>query len=372
MPAPYYYYTYPFGQNADDLTAIPTTAAVDGSVSYYAGWTDPYEYNLLTNPAALPIPRGQMNQLFFDITNNLQEYQQYGSPQWVTGNTVAYPIYARVYYSGVVYENQVAANTVTPGADSSWLAISGASDSIRSGMIVDYAGPIAPSGYLACNGSSVSRSTYPLLLAALTQVQTTTTTISATVTGLTNATTTMYPGMAIESANFSPGTTILSITNATTVVMSTTATAASSTAITFFNWGNGNGSTTFNVPNLNGAVTAGEGGTLVGNPSAQVDVAGQTTGSTTRTLSTANVPAHTHVFTENNTPLVYNGGDVYGLVGGGSGVGVAFTVSSFGTTSTGSQPFTTNVTGTTDNGSGSGSAFGIVQPTAIVIKIIKT
>lgn len=119
-----HYYIYPFGQNADDLTAIPDAAAVDGSVSYFYGWTDPYEYNLITNPAALPIPRGQMNQLFFDITNNIQEYQQYGTPQWVVGNTVSYPIYARVYYLGLVYQSLISSNTNTPGTDLTWQVVS--------------------------------------------------------------------------------------------------------------------------------------------------------------------------------------------------------------------------------------------------------
>jgi hypothetical protein len=119
------YYVYPFGENADDLTAIPTPAAGDGSVSYFAGWTDPYELDLLTNPSALPIPRGQMNQLFFDITNNIQEYQQYGAPQWVSaaqnlGVSLPYPIYATVYHSNILYRNLVAANTATPGADATW------------------------------------------------------------------------------------------------------------------------------------------------------------------------------------------------------------------------------------------------------------
>lgn len=122
MPTPHYF-LYPFGQNADDLTAIPDAPAIDGSVSYYYGWTDPYEYNLLTNPAALPIPRGQMNQLFYDVTLNIQEYQQYGVPAWYS--TISYPIYARVYYSNLVYENQVASNTATPGTDISWLVVSG-------------------------------------------------------------------------------------------------------------------------------------------------------------------------------------------------------------------------------------------------------
>jgi len=260
-----YYYVYPFGQSADDLTAIPTQIAGDGSVSYFQGWTDPYEYNLLSNPAALPIPRGQMNQLFLDITLNIQEYQQYGTPQFVLssqnlGSPLPYPIYARVYYSGQVYENQVAGNTVTPGTDNSWLLISGSSNGTRTGTIIDYAGITAPFGYLACDGSAISRTTYAPLLTALTQTQSVTTTVSATITGLTNCQTTMYPGMHVESPNLPSGTTIVSVNSATSITVSNTA-SAGATTIKFFNWGNGDGSTTFNVPNLLYRGTMGSGGT---------------------------------------------------------------------------------------------------------------
>ena len=145
------YYVYPFGTDADDLTAIPDNAALDGSVSYQDGWTPPYEYNLLTNPAALPIPRGQMNQLFYDITLNIKEYQDYGTPQWVVGNTVEYPIYARVYYGGLVYENQVADNTITPGVDSTWLIVSGASFSNINIQIISSTGTYTPTtGMVGC------------------------------------------------------------------------------------------------------------------------------------------------------------------------------------------------------------------------------
>lgn len=161
------YFLYPFGTDADDLTAIPDAAAVDGSVSYQDGWTPPYEYNLLTNPAALPIPRGQMNQLFYDVTLNIKQYQEYGNPEWVVGNTVEYPIYARVYYLGEVYENQVADNTNTPGTDATWYLISGGG-SVPPGTVLDFAGSgSAPAGFILCDGSAVSRTIYSKLFAAI-------------------------------------------------------------------------------------------------------------------------------------------------------------------------------------------------------------
>lgn len=347
------YYIYPFGQNADDLTAIPAPAAIDGSVSYYYGWTDPYEYDLLTNPAALPIPRGQMNQLFFDITNNLQEYQQYGTPQWVDssqpGYPVSYPIYARVYYSGLVYENQVASNTSTPGSDDTWLLLSGNIRGVPTGTVIDFAGTIPPTGYLFCNGSAVSRSSYSDLMSAITQTQSVTTTISANLT-VTSAQETMYVGMSIESPNFTSGTTILTINSDTSITLSTTATTAGATTITFFNWGNGDGSTTFNIPDLRRNTTAGSGGsgsTILGN------IIGQDGGTETYTLTTNDIPAHTHPADSGNNFIEYSGGSGTNTVSIPPGTLIQFSANTGLNTTT-------------------GTAISLIQPTAIMNKCIKT
>lgn len=297
MPSPYLYFAYAFGEHADDLSAIPVTPAIDGSVSYYYGWTDPYEYNLVTNPAALPIPRGQMNQLFYDITNNLQEYQQYGTPQWVTGNTVSYPIYSRVYYLGVVYESQVASNTVTPGTDATWRVISGNVGGIPIGTTIDFCGPIVPTDFILCDGSGVSRATYASLLSSISQTQngTITNTLN-TVSGL-SSTSAMYgangliPGMAIEGAGIPAGTTILTIVDGTDITMSQNATASGTISIQFFNWGNGNGSTTFNLPSFTRSTSVGSGGTgttTIGN------VLGQSGGEENHVLSEGEMPSHIH------------------------------------------------------------------------------
>src|SRR5690606_36791263 len=90
--------------------------------------------------------RTQFNQLIFDITANIQNYQQRGLPYWVSADEnnpgippvptpLPYPIYARVRYNPItplidnantlVYENQVEGNTVTPGVDNCCRVISG-------------------------------------------------------------------------------------------------------------------------------------------------------------------------------------------------------------------------------------------------------
>ena len=53
------------------------------------------------------------------------------------------------------------------------------------------------------------------------------------------------------------GTTIVSITNSSTIVVSNAATAGGTVTATVFPWGNGDGSTTFNLPDLRGRTFAG-------------------------------------------------------------------------------------------------------------------
>jgi microcystin-dependent protein len=94
---------------------------------------------------------------------------------------------------------------------------------VPAGVISQFAGASAPSGYLLCDGSAVSRTTYSALFAAL---------------------------------------------NTT--------------------YGAGNGSTTFNIPNLQNRIPVGKGADVA------FDVLGETGGSKTVTLSEANMAAHTH------------------------------------------------------------------------------
>jgi microcystin-dependent protein len=120
------------------------------------------------------------------------------------------------------------------------------------GMVSQFAGSTAPTGWLLCDGSAVSRTTYATLFTAI--------------------------GTA---------------------------------------YGTGNGSTTFNVPNLKGRIP-------VGRDAADTsfDVIGETGGAKTHTLTTAEIPAHNHPITFSGQTFTPAGGGGYVASStGGSGAG---------------------------------------------------
>jgi microcystin-dependent protein len=165
------YFIYPFAQSGDK-TPIPEVS-VGNPVSYQDGWGPNYELDLISDPNALPIPRDQTNQLYYDITDAIRQYQTHGVPDFITsadnlGSPFAYDIYAQVRYndgSGMkIYENRVAGNVTTP-PDPSWVVVSG--NPVPPGVILPYGGGVVPAGYLLCNGALVLRSTYFALYTAI-------------------------------------------------------------------------------------------------------------------------------------------------------------------------------------------------------------
>jgi microcystin-dependent protein len=184
------------------------------------------------------------------------------------------------------------------------------SNIVPSGALMPYAGASAPTGFLLCDGSAVSRSTYATLFAAL------------------------------DNGNI---------------------------------YGAGDGSSTFNLPDLRGRVIAGQddmGGASANRLTDQTgglngDTLGDTGGSETHTLTTAQLASHTHTFSDTDShtvsfPRTFISGAANNSVNvDGSGErhdGGTLTVSISGTTSS----------------TGSGSAHNNVQPTIILNYIIKT
>ena len=178
--------------------------------------------------------------------------------------------------------------------------------------------PNIPSGkYLWGYGQTVSRSTYSALLAAYTITQTVTRTNgSPTLTGFSD-TTQIGPGAAIEGTGIPTGATVGSTTSNSVTMASTcgggssacNSTSSASGAVTIFPHGNGDGSTTFTLPDCRGEALAGRdnmGGTARGKLTstyalANPDALGMDLGAQNETLTQGQLPAVAPTFTASNS-----------------------------------------------------------------------
>lgn len=127
-------------------------------------------------------------------------------------------------------------------------------------------------------------------------------------------------------------------------------------------FGNGDGSTTFNMPDCRGHVIAGwdnMGGVSGNNLTTTIDgdVFYNSGGTETHTMTVAEMPQHDHPFT-------YRGNETSGLGGTGDGA-----LMRSGTTNLHTVDVDVDTVGTGNNGSG--NAFNITQPTIILNCIIK-
>ncbi len=158
------------------------------------------------------------------------------------------------------------------------LTVTGANNLIPTGFVSWFAGSAAPTNWLACDGSAVSRTTYAALFAAI----------------------------------------------------STT-------------YGAGDASTTFNLPTSARSVLVGSGGS---GTATLANTVGATGGEETHVLTSGEMPAHTHTY---NNPVYTTDANTAG-----------------------SGNKSTSSTGGTSGSTGSGTAHNNMQPSIVMIMIIKT
>lgn len=259
--------------------------------------------NTITATAASTISAYQTGQVFSFIpagTNtaattinidSLGAKNVYSNGAACAGGELKIGVPVQVMYDGTQF-NIVGTSVITASQMNSGAAASGtvatangsggvtyAATGVPTGTILDFGGTVAPTGYLGCDGTAVSRTTYATLFGVI-------------------------------------GTT----------------------------WGAGNGSTTFNLPDFQRRVAVGSGGSGTGTLGNAV---GNTGGAETHTLTTPEIPAHTHA-QDALTKLA--------LVGTGAD----------------STNNNANAIGGTTGSTGGGGAHNNMQPSAVVLKIIKT
>jgi microcystin-dependent protein len=254
----------------------------------------------------------------------------------------------------------------------------------------DFAGITAPAGWMLCYGQAINRVTYSDLFSAITATATASTTnTSATLSSVsTNFVGLGLEGAFVEGAGITAGTTIVSLTS-NTITLSNPATAtATGVTIRLLPHGRGDGSTTFNVPDRRGRVTAGRdnmGGSAASRlTSTTVDATklGSAGGAQTHALTSGEGPTHTHTVTDaGHTHAVTDAGHNHDVsVSAAASVAPgANTVVAPGTPGSSPISSSTDTTGLTVNSattgislgnSGSGTAHNNVQPTGVTNKII--
>lgn len=327
-----------------------------------------------------------------DLANgDWQAYATFEPLSSISDGSVTEPKFA----TGAVSTRALAPNSVTsakvPDGELGLAKLSAALQAllVPIGTEVDFSGVFPPAGWVLKNGQALSRVTYAALFGVLCPaIIGNVANGNNTITGLTVDLRGLgVEGAAIEGVGVPSGTTVASVTQ-TTIVLSVNATVSTAGAqVRLFPNGNGDGSTTFSVPDDRGRASFGRdnmGGTAAsritnsgaGNPGLDASRLSLAGGSDRIALSDpAQLPSHTHTASSGvSDPGHAHGYADYGFQVGG--VGNAYNIG--GTPAVGDNGRTTanSTTGitvsTTVNPTGSGAAHPNMPPARIANKIIFT
>lgn len=272
--------------------------------------------------------------------------------------------------------NNIIWDAVTQTAGGSGSTPTEVGDGNLVGTVLPWSGLVAPNQYVFAYGQELSRTNFPEFFTAITEsLNVICSASSNTLTGISD-TSQIRVGEAIELALcVSAGTTVVSKTTST-VTLSNPSSVSINSVARFFPYGNGDGATTFNVPDLRGYVLAGR-NNMGGTASSRLtttyygtspDGLGAGGGSQSHTLTQAELsvalgtatsvvtdPGHFHKFAQST----------------GSQSGSGAEKADAGTARNTSTEFTGITVATTITNPLGGNAHSIVQPTLTLNYVIK-
>lgn len=355
--------------NGNPLSSGKVFFYVPSTTTFKTTWQDAAKTTPNTNPVNLDA--GGRAIIYGDGT-----YRQIVRSSAATGNLLI--------YDALTASTGTGGNTPTSFGDGAAV-----------GSIKPWAGLTPPVNYVYSYGQELSRTTYAALFSAITLPQNIScTSASPILTGLSD--TSQIPvGSILETTCVAAGSTVISKTT-TTVTMNNNASLTTNTTGVFFLYGNGNGTTTFNVPDLRGNVIAGRcnmGGTDCTNLTVTglgetASATGAVGGSQTKGLvipnlppytptgiisavnATGNVSAPTITLSAAATNVVNSAAGLTANLTGGGAALLQATITAISSapifTGTGG---TATFTGTAQGGTS--TAFSIVQPTMTLNYVIK-
>jgi microcystin-dependent protein len=330
---------YPYADNVDYVTAITADAwvqaiqAIEGTIGYGIGVASPLysaAFNVTYATLAARITGVENHAISaIGVDTAVGDYQPVGNTT-ATGNT------GKAADAGHVHQGVRSFNTRT-GVVTSQASDFGASFSAAGALIVGtgngtseqltvgaagtvltvqagdasglaWASPATwasgdlrftsatswTSAWIPADGTQISRSVYPGLLAAST-ISLTGTVSGNTISGLTSATTNkLATGMSIEGPGLGNSVTITNVS--TTSIQTSSNPSGGSQTFTVFPYGNGNGTTMFQTINMTGRTAVGTGG--AGTNASPAYAIGATGGEQNHSLSTAELAQHLHTVSD--------------------------------------------------------------------------
>lgn len=247
------------------------------------------------------------------------------------------------------------------------------------GTILPWAGLVAPPNYVFAYGQAISRATYTLYTSTVTIITNLICTSGLNVLSGIADTSQIRIGAPVEATCIPPGTTVTAVAS-NSVTVSANASISTATSAQFFPYGNGDGSTTLNVPDFRGRTLAGRdnmGGTSAGTltqtyygANTSPDALGSAGGaqSSNFALMLANLPPYTPAGTITNGAITIS--SVNGLVTGSAISTGGGSLTPGGIIPTATQAASTFL-GTAQGGTSTPIVTPLVQPTVTMNYVIK-